>query len=78
MTKSIKISNCHECPHLDHDGALRRGGAFHVCGKVLLTESEAEAQDGVLRRRLNPGAPPCVNRANVRRFDGTIPSWCPL
>ncbi len=79
MSRHIRIESCHDCPHLDHDGGLRQGGAYRVCGLMKVSDEEAENQEGVRRRRLNPDAPPCdTSRANIRAFDGTIPSWCPL
>ncbi len=78
MSKRIKIDKCFSCPKLDHDGALRKGGAFYVC---RATKCETpEEQDGVYSRRLNPDAGPIEDRrrSSIRSFDGTIPVWCPL
>lgn len=76
--KYIKIRTCHECPHKDHDGGLRPGGAYQVCGLMKVDAVEAHSQEGVRRRRLNPDAPPVGREATMRRFDGVIPKWCPL
>lgn len=62
MTKVIKVSNCHECPHVSHSGAFTVGGARTICD-----------HDEACRKRGHEW-----HKRTIKKEDGTPPSWCPL